>query len=149
MLFSQTLSKKETYYSTYLDTEIVDLLGCTYTIPDSYQAQVAPCERDYIARPDLVGDLLYNDDMYGDLVVKLNGPGDPFALAEEQNIIIPALDVLENFYQTPAKAWSEQYISKQASRPTAKARNEKRKPNEAVIGDKRFNIDSQSKVIIY
>jgi hypothetical protein len=149
MLFSPTLARKETYRSEYLDEEIVDLLGCTFSIPESYQCQVAPIDSDYMARPDLVADEVYADDMYADLIVKLNGSGNPFELYDGQNIILPSLDNLQNFNQTPAKEWSEAYLASQSTQPKAKARNEKRKPNEAVIGDKRFNIDAQSKIIVY
>lgn len=149
MLFSLSLAKKEMYYSKYADEEMVDLLGSSFEIPNSYQCQVIPIDPGYEGRMDLIADTIYNDELYGDMLNHLNGPGNPFEVTEGQNIIVPALDSLMDFYQEPAKAWSEQHINAQQNRPKPKARNEKRKPNEAVIGDKRFNIDPLSKIIVY
>lgn len=149
MLFSPSLAKKGTFHSDYLDEEIVDLLGSSFVIPQSYQCQVVPVDPGYDGRMDLIADALYNDELYSDLLTHLNGTGNPFEVVQDQYMIIPALDALMDFYQQPAKEWDEHYINSQNTRPKAKARNEKRKPNEAVIGDKRFNIDPLSKIIIY
>ena len=149
MLFSATLARKGTYHSTYLDEDIVDLLGGTFNIPSYYQCQVVPIDPGYDARPDLISDALYGDEMNADILNRLNGPGNPFEITDGQYYIVPGAEEIENFYCIPAKEWSEEYLSSQALRPKAKARNEKRKPNEAVIGDKRFNIDRLSKIIVY
>lgn len=149
MLFSPSLARKSTFHSDYLDEEIVDLLGATFVIPQSYQCQVLPIDPGYEGRMDLIADALYNDEFYADMLGHLNGPSNPFEVNEDQYIILPAINALQDFYQEPAKEWDEHYINSQISRPKAKARNEKRKPNEAVIGDKRFNIDPLSKIIIY
>lgn len=149
MLFSATLARKGTYHSTYLDEDIVDLLGNTFNIPSSYQCEVLPIDPGYDARPDLIADALYGDEMNADILNRLNGPGNPFEVTDGQYYIVPGAEEIGNFYCTPAKEWSEEYLSSITSRPKAKARNEKRKPNEAVIGDKRFNIDKLSKIIVY
>lgn len=149
MLFSPSLARKETFHSDYLDEDIVDLLGSTFEIPRSYACSVTTIDPGYNGRVDLIADVLYGDDMYADTVLRVNGPGNPFEFVEGQNIIVPAQDVVGEFFQQPSKAWSETYLSAKESRPKPKARSEKRRPNEAVIGDKRFNIDPQSKIIIY
>lgn len=149
MLFSPSLARKETYHSEYLNEDIVDLLGGSFTIPKSYACSVMPIESGYEGRIDLISDVLYGDDMYADIVLHLNGPGNPFEFNADQNIIAPAMDTVGDFFQEPSKAWSEQYMAAKESRPKPKSRSEKRKPNEAVVGDKRFNIDKQSKIIIY
>lgn len=149
MLFSPSLARKETFHSDYLNEEIVDLLGGTFEIPTSYACSVTPIDAGYEGRVDLIADVLYGDDMYADVVLRLNGPGNPFEFNKDQNIIVPNQDEVGEFFQTPAKAWSEKHLAAKESRPKPKARSEKRKPNEAVIGDKRFNIDPQSKIIIY
>lgn len=149
MLFSTTLSKKETYKSDYLGEEIVDLLGKSFEIPNKYALDVIPVEPDYDARMDLVAYEVYGDDMYADLLGKLNGTGNPFEVVEGQKLILPGLDNLLDFNQEPSKLWSEQYINDVETRPRPKLKTEKRKPNEAVVGDKRFNIDIVSKIIIY
>lgn len=148
-MFSAILARKETFKSTYLNEEIIDLLSDTFMTPESYTGQVVPIDRGYDARPDLVSNAVYNDDTYMDILNKINGTGNPFELIEDQWYTIPGIDELPNFYVLPAKEWSEDAIQKAASKPKAKKKNEKRKPNEAVLGDKRFNIDKQSKIVIY
>ncbi len=125
------------------------MLGSSFIIPHQYQCQVLPIDPGYEGRIDLIADTLYNDEMYADMLNHLNGPGNPFEVNAGQFIILPSLDAVQDFYQEPAKEWDEKYIGAQNTRPKAKARNEKRKPNEAVLGDKRFNIDPLSKIIIY
>ena len=149
MLFSPSLARKETFHSEYLDEDIVDLLGGTFTIPRSYSFAVVPIEAGYDGRADLIADAIYNDEMYEEILTHVNGPGNPFEMCTGQTMIVPTVDMVKDFVQEPAKEWSEQYLSRKANKPKAKARSEKRKPNEAVIGDKRFNIDTQSKIIIY
>lgn len=149
MLFSPSLARKESFHSDYLDEDIIDLLGGTFEIPSSYQCTVMPIDIGYEARVDLISDTLYGDDMYADVVLRLNGPGNPFEFNKDQNIIVPTHDELNEFFQVPSKAWSEKRLAAKESKPKAKARSEKRKPNEAIVGDKRFNIDPQSKIIIY
>lgn len=149
MLFSPSLARKESFHSEYLNEDIIDLLGGTFNIPSSYACSVTTIDPGYEGRIDLISDVLYGDDMYADIVLHLNGPGNPFEFNAEQNIIVPASDEVEEFFQEPSKAWSEHRIAANEYRPKPKARSEKRKPNEAVIGDKRFNIDPQSKIIIY
>lgn len=149
MLFSPSLARKESFHSEYLDEDIIDLLGSTFEIPYSYACSITSIDAGYEGRVDLIADTLYGDDMYADTILHLNGPGNPFEFNTGQNIIVPAHDEVGEFFQYPSKAWSEQRLASQDSKPKPKARSEKRKPNEAVIGDKRFNIDPQSKIIIY
>ena len=149
MLFSPSLARKEIFHSEYLDEDIVDLLGATFNIPKSYSFAIVPIEDGFDGRADLIADAIYNDEMYEEIIMHVNGPGNPFEMAAGQIMVVPTPDSVGDFVQEPAKEWSEQYLSKQAVKPKPKARNEKRKPNEAVIGDKRFNIDTQSKIIIY
>lgn len=149
MLFSTLLAKKETYKSKYLGEEVVDLLSGTFDTPSNYQARIVPIDQDYDARLDLVSDAVYNDEMHMEILNKLNGTGNPFELIENQVYTIPTQDELPNFYVNPSKEWSEAALQIAARRPKAKTKNQKRKPNEAVIGDKRFNIDVQSKIVIY
>lgn len=149
MLFSPSLARKEIFHSDYLDEDIVDLLGATFNIPRSYSFAIVPIEDGYDGRADLIADAIYNDEIYEEIISHVNGPGNPFEMVAGQIMVVPTTDSIENFIQNPSKEWSEQHIGMRANKPKPKARNEKRKPNEAVIGDKRFNIDTQSKIIIY
>lgn len=149
MLFSPSLARKETFHSEYLDEDIIDLLGGSFNVPESYACSVTPIDPGFDGRPDLIADEIYGDDMFADIIVHLNGTGNPFEMCEGQYLIVPSQDSVEEFFVSPAKEWSEQYLAAREAKPKPKARSEKRKPNEAVIGDKRFNIDPQSKIIIY
>lgn len=148
MLFSTNLQNKEIYHSEYLDEDIVDLLGRTYTIPDSYQCQIIQVDPGYEGRMDLVSDKLYGDDIYSDIINRLNGPGNPFEVNEDTYMVVPMIDDVTGFVHRPDLTWNEEMRPARRN-PQPKARRDKRKPNEAVIGDKRFNIDPQSKVVIY
>ena len=144
MIFSRTLHNKTTVFSEYLNEEIVDLLGNTFQIPPEYNYEVVQVDPGYEARPDLVSYEIYDDDFYSDILLKLNGPSNPFEL-NDNYIIVPTMDYVDEFHQIPSKLWDSQKTYK----PKPKARNAKRKPNEAIVGDKRFNIDSNSKIVIY
>lgn len=149
MLYSMNLAKKETFHSDYLDEDLVDLLGGTFVIPESYQGDVVPVEPGYEGRMDLISLEVYGDDMYADILGRLNGPSNPLEVNEGLYMVLPGMAELDKFIQKPAEAWSEARQSANSKRPKAKTRNAKRKPNEAVVGDKRFNIDAQSKIVIY
>lgn len=149
MLYSTNLAKKETFHSDYLGEDIIDLLGGTFEIPNTYSCDVVPVEPGYEGRMDLIAQAVYGDDLYMDVIQRLNGPSNPFEIDEDVYIILPTIAELDSFVQTPSDAWSEAKLSQAATKPKPKTKNEKRKPNQAVVGDKRFNIDAQSKIIIY
>lgn len=146
MIYSRTLGAKGIVRSEYLDEDIVDLLGTTFQIPDSYNFEVARIDEGYECRPDLMAYEIYNEEMYADDLIKLNGPSNPFEINEDMFMLVPTFDCLNDFMTIPDKRWA----TKQSRyTPKPKAKTEKRKPNQAVIGDKRFNIDPISKIIIY
>lgn len=149
MLYSTNFSKKETFHSSYLGEDMIDLLGGTFQIPDTYQGDVVPVEPGFESRMDLVALEVYGDDIYADLLSRLNGPSNSMVLNEGDYLILPSLNDLDKFFQIPSEDWSESKNSAQSKRPKAKTKNTKRKPNEAVIGDKRFNVDAQSKIVVY
>lgn len=148
MLFSQNLNKKEIFHSEYLDEDIVDLLSGTFRIDSKYQSRTVHIDPGYESRWDLIAEKALGDDIYHDVLLKLNGHSNPFEVFEGQIILLPTEDEVNNFFQNPSKEWSEAGLGN-IFRPKPKAKNEKRKPNEAVVGDKRFNIDQLSKIVIY
>jgi hypothetical protein len=103
--------------------------------------------KDYVARPDLIALKAYNDDSYTDILCKLNGISNPFELNEGDMLIVPSFEELEHFIVRPNSGELEDAETK--SVPVSKKLNEKRKANEAVVGDKRFSIDKNKRVIIY
>ena len=103
----------------------------------------------YVARPDLISLACYGEDMYGDIICKVNGISNPFELNEGDIIICPDISDISYFYYLENPDERDPDAEGAAKRPKAKGKNEKRKPNEAVIGDKRFKIDQTRKVIVY
>lgn len=149
MLYSVNLAKKEVFHSDYLDEDIIDLLGGTFQVPDQFQCDVVPVEPGYEARMDLIAQEVYGDDLYADTLSRLNGPANPFEITDDLYLMLPSYENLSDFNVNPSESWSEAKITKSAKRPKPKTKNEKRKPNQAIVGSKRFNIDAQSKIIVY
>lgn len=146
MAYSATLAAKGTYYSDYVGEEMVDLLDKTFQIPKGYNVTLGLIEPEYEARPDLVAAEIYGVDSYASELFKLNGPSNPFEVNAGQYILVPSMDAISEFDVFPSPLWKKDAY---ATKPKPKAKTEKRKPNEAVVGDKRFNVDKLSKIIIY
>lgn len=149
---SQILSNKTTFKSDYIGGEIANLLDKTFQIPEAYSAQVMLVTDAYEARPDVFCQDVYGDEDAQDVICKLNGISNPFEFAAGMYVIVPDADALQEFYCVPVLK-EEMSIDKAPEekryKPTPKAATATRKPNEAVIGDRRFVIDRGSKVIIY
>lgn len=137
---------------------MVNLLDKTFEIPDDFEAQVYDVSPDYTGRLDLLVEDTYGDTIYTDIIAKLNGISNIYEVNEGDTIVLPLMKELDRFIVRPAEEWTEAGWTKKAGetipitqkkRPKAKKRSEKRRPNEAVVGDKRFNIDPISKTVIY
>jgi hypothetical protein len=101
----------------------------------------------YIARPDLISNDVYGDTIYTDLICKLNGISNPFELNKGMLLIIPSIDNIMDFMKTVSVEESD--VINTTNKPTPKQKKEKRKANEAVIGDSRFKIDKNRGIVIY
>ena len=121
----------------------------TFEIPKLYTYNVFEVTEEYIARPDLISYDAYGDDMFADVICKLNGISNPFELNVGMKLIIPSPEDIMNFTLRPSnKDRDENWFNVGASK-TMKTRNSKRQANEAIVGDTRFKIDKSSKIIIY
>lgn len=141
-------NNKNILKSEYLNEDIYNLLDMTFEIPENFSFDIIKVESKYIARPDLLSYDLYGTDMYVDILCKLNGISNPFELNEDDLIIIPSASDIEYFI-TKSKISEKETDKNNIITPKAKQKNEKRKPNDAIIGDKRFTIDTKKRVIIY
>ena len=131
MLLYSVINNKGTIYSDYLNDEIYNLLDMTFALPNNgFDFNVFDVSAQYIARPDLISKDAYGDSMYADVICKINGISNPFELNEGMKLILPRPEYILDF-------------------AIPKQRNTKRSPNEAIVGDSRFKIDSTSGVIIY
>ena len=145
-LFHTVLNNKTQFYSGWLEDVIINLNDPTFIIPDSYTYELIEVSEKYIARPDLLCIDIYGDSLYTDIICKLNGISNPFELNEGMMLILPSPNIINDFMKEPHISECEKPDKVQ---PVAKQKNEKRKPNEAVIGDKRFRIDKTRGVVIY
>jgi hypothetical protein len=147
MLFHTVLNNKEIIHSDWLDTDVKNLGDSTFYIPKSYQYEVIEVEERYVARPDLISNDVYGDTLYTDLLCKLNGISNPFELNKGMLLIIPSVECIMDFMKVVEQSESEKFID--GDKPIVKKKNEKRKANEAVIGDRRFKIDKNRGIVIY
>lgn len=154
MYFSKVLAQKNEFYSEYLGENIINLLDRSFDIPSNYSAHLYKVEEEYEGRPDLLSFDIFGDERYADIICKLNGISNPYELAAGQYLLIPSLAATEGFYISPANEWREPTVPQDSEVtkrliPILKKKTDKRKPNEAIVGDKRFNIDPISKIVIY
>lgn len=110
--------------------------------------------KEYIARPDLISLAVYGDDKYGDLICKYNGISNPFELNENTLLLIPPIDRIDEIFigRQPVSELindeeSNTLIMKQHQ--FQKEKNEKRSPNNSVVGENNFVIDKSLGVVFY
>ena len=146
MLLYSVLNNKTTINSDYLGETIYNLLDKTFSLPQNFDYNIFTVPEEYIARPDLLSLDAYGSTMYADVICKINGISNPFELNEGMKLILPRPEYILDFAIKPPSEEAEQ---DDINIPIPKQRNIKRSPNEAIIGDSRFKIDSTSGVIIY
>ena len=139
-----------------------DLLSKTFVIPIDFDANIIQVTEEFVGRPDLLSKEVYGSEEYASILCKLNGISNPLSLNKGMYIVVPKPDALDDFYVIPELSWedkedtSEDYnknkVIGKTDRFTPKSKSvkdKKRKPNEALITDKRFNIDRLSKSVVY
>ena len=152
MLYS-TLGFKSDIKSEYLGESIHNLLDQTFEITDTYSYNIFEVTKEYIARPDLISLDAYGDTMFADVICKLNGISNPFELNINTKLIIPSPENIMDFTRTPYvneidENWCNNSITN-SNTDKVKTKKSKRQPNEAIVGDSRFKIDSNIGIIIY
>lgn len=143
------LNFKRPIKSEYLGEEIYNMLDYTFEIPKKYSYNVFVVTKEYIARPDLISLDAYGDSMFADIICKLNGISNPFELNEGMYLIIPAPEHILDFTFVPSNKDLDHNWGPQINSGDLKTKRTKRQANEAIIGDKRFKIDTSRGVIIY
>lgn len=146
------LNKKKTINSFYLNDRIYNLLNETFTLPvKGFSFNLFKVSKDYIARPDLISLDAYNDTQHADIICKINGISNPFELNEGMELIIPAAQYINYFYNDPIYDINELVDEEELDYklPIEKKKSNKRKANEAIVGDTRFKVDASAGIIIY
>lgn len=150
MIQNPLLINKSVIKSDILEgKEVVNLLDKTFRIPPEFSYNIVEISSDYIARMDLLSKRLYGTIRYQDVLCKLNGISNPFELNEGDFIVCPDISWISEFYYLENPDERDPKSDDATRKPVPKGKKEKRKPNEAVIGDKRYKIDQTNKVIIY
>lgn len=149
MLFHTVLNNKKIIKSDWLQEAVINLTDKSFRIPETYQYEIIEVSEKYIARPDLLSFDVYGDILYSDLLCKLNGISNPFELNKGMFVIVPSPDCIMDFMYTPTDEESDVNANNSNTKPVAKKKNEKRKANESILGDSRFNIDKNKRIIIY
>lgn len=149
MIRNTLLENKSPVKSKVLDDYVLNLLDKTFVIPKSFKYQIIEISDEFVCRMDLISKLAYNTDSYSDILCKLNGISNPFELNEGDKIIIPDFSDITKFFYIEDVTEKEDDTNESVKKPVAKDVKEKRKPNEAVVGDKRYRIDKNKRVVIY
>lgn len=71
-----------------------DLLCKTFDETQVFAPTPLIVNKYYVARPDLISLALYGDDRYADILCKINGISNPFELNEDDIIIAPNVEYL-------------------------------------------------------
>lgn len=133
-----------------LKEDMWNLLQKTFRITSDFEAQYVQVTREYIARPDLLSLHLYNTSNYADVLCKLNGISNPFELNEGMIIAVPRATDIFKFYVIEDKVDNSLVKDEKVSvKNLQKKKNESRKANEQVLGDRNFRIDKNNKIVIY
>lgn len=150
MLNNSILREKPTKKHYKTKEEMVDLASQTFVFPMDFEYTVAEVTEATEARPDILSYDMYGSDMYGDLICKVNGISNPFDLSVGTIVIIPAAESLSKFFtRETADLDATRDTNTHYGTPKPKRRNERRRPNEAVLGDVRYKVDKANKIIYY
>lgn len=112
----------------------------------------------YIGRPDLISLALYGDDMYGDIICKINGISNPFELNENDLIFVPdksyLLECCKVFDNDASDFITDEddeilYNKMEKKAQTQKSKDERRAPYEQVKGETNYVIDRTLGIIFY
>ena len=127
-----------------------DLLYQTFRIPKDFRYNVYVVTDEYVARPDLLSLHVYGTVNYADVLCKLNGISNPFELNDGMYIVAPDANDIPLFYTIDhSKEDAIQSGVTIDAKKLQKKKNEARKANEQVVGDRNFRIERNSKIVIY
>lgn len=145
-----TLHNKNMMENPRNGENMMDLLTLSYIEPFKYKYKLFKVTREYIARPDLISLAMYGSTNYVDVICKFNGISNPFEVNEGMVLALPTHDSINSFaFKYDNMDSTDTRLIGDGTKPKPKSRIEKRKANEAVIGDTRYKIDKQHRVVIY
>ena len=132
-----------------------DLLSKTINDERGWNANVVIVNKYYVARPDLISLAMYGDDKYADIICKINGISNPFELNEDDVLLIPNINYLNdclNKQRVPSEIISDpkqDFIQPIDVNNKQKKKDELRSPNEQTIGESNYIIDKSLGIVFY
>jgi hypothetical protein len=132
-----------------------DLLSKTIDDEQNWNANVVIVNKYYVARPDLISLAMYGDDKYADIICKINGISNPFELNEDDVLLIPNINYLNECLakqRVPSEIISnpkKDFIQPIDVNNKQKKKNELRSPNEQTIGESNYVIDKSLGIVFY
>ena len=128
----------------------MDLLNLTYYGPAEYEYILLKVPSEFIARPDLISLDQYGTTEYVDVICKVNGISNPFELNEGMVLVIPEPSYVHLFDYNQDNIETLNINQQKATPiPKPKTKKEKRKPNEAVVNDRRYKLDTDRRIVVY
>ena len=139
--------------------EFVDLLTDNVKSLDVMYGQPIVVNKHYVARPDLISLAMYGDDMYADIICKVNGISNPFEINEDDILYIPSIEFIMEFLKQDRKP-SEFVVpdidddqitisKKEDIQNFKKLLSDTRTPNEQTINDSNYIIDRSLGLVFY
>lgn len=134
----------------------IDLLPQTIDPNVHISGTLLMVNKHYVARPDLISLAVYGDDQYADLLCKINGISNPFELNENDIIIIPRIEVIQDM--TNVSPVESVFIDNNKSNEIGNSFidtefqvdvNSTRSPNEQVKGMKNVIVDEENGLLLY
>ena len=133
----------------------IDLLSNSLNDNAYLNASIIMVNKHYVARPDLISLAVYGNDRYADIICKINGISNPFEMNENDVIILPSIEYIQDavkYYndvsdliENPKK---DQIIIKDPENHQKK-KTEERSPQEQVEGEQNYVIDKSLGVVFY
>lgn len=137
------------------DEEFIDLLGEVLDKSATVQGYPLIINKYYVGRPDLVSLALYGDDKYGDIICKLNGISNPFEMNEDDIIFVPSISYITNAVHKASDDSdfidddASTYLEITSSKNYQKRKNERRSPNQQLVGESNYIIDKSNGIVFY
>ncbi len=133
-----------------------DLLADTINHDVTVSGSFVMVNKEYVARPDLISLAVYGTDEYADILCKINGISNPFELNENDVVIIPHIETIQEFVQkdvVPSPMLSnnpkEELLNTLGDVRQQKLPDQRRSSNELVVGEQNYLVDMDNGLVIY
>lgn len=134
----------------------IDLLSNSFDKDLPIDARIVVVNKHYVARPDLLSLALYGTDRYADAICKINGISNPFELNEDDVVLVPTYDYIEQYSKVFDAAASDLIKEDDETDEIVKLKNtmqkrpnETRSANEQLVGESNYIVDKSIGIILY